>query len=424
MRVNRIAGPGKSERPDRSGEYGSCALSRLGTGQSPRNSSRTAWHAKIARQLQRHEPDASSDIRRARRRRRDRRCRLRRGSGGQCGGRDRRAGLPRAPPLDDAGRRSARAPPAPPPWWRRWRRRTWCCSASSTTRTTITAGRCRCWRRCTPQRPDMVIGFEMFPRRVQPVLDSWVAGNLTVRAAARAVPVGRRLEDCRPNSTCRCSSSRASTASRWWRSTSTESSSKPSRRRAGTRYPKRSGKVSAGPRPRPPAYRDFLFEIYARAPEHPRQGWARRPRRPTPPSAASSSRRPRGTGRWPRLWRAIPVAGSAGEKPLGGGHHGQRPHPLRLRRAAPAARPQREERRDAAARCGRTRLQGTSVRPGRCRLRVAGSGEGEARAAASGRAAGRERRHRAHRRCHLRQPGRKDRTEGRRSAGRGRRRCR
>jgi len=31
------------------------------------------------------------------------------------------------------------------------------------------------------QRPDMIIGFEMFPRRTQPVLDSWVAGNLTVR---------------------------------------------------------------------------------------------------------------------------------------------------------------------------------------------------------------------------------------------------
>lgn len=30
------------------------------------------------------------------------------------------------------------------------------------------------------QRPDMVIGFEMFPRRVQPVLDRWVAGELTV----------------------------------------------------------------------------------------------------------------------------------------------------------------------------------------------------------------------------------------------------
>jgi uncharacterized iron-regulated protein len=31
------------------------------------------------------------------------------------------------------------------------------------------------------QRPDMVIGFEMFPRRVQPVLDQWVAGTLTTQ---------------------------------------------------------------------------------------------------------------------------------------------------------------------------------------------------------------------------------------------------
>jgi len=29
------------------------------------------------------------------------------------------------------------------------------------------------------QRPDMVIGFEMFPRRVQPALDRWVAGELS-----------------------------------------------------------------------------------------------------------------------------------------------------------------------------------------------------------------------------------------------------
>lgn len=31
------------------------------------------------------------------------------------------------------------------------------------------------------QRPDMVIGFEMFPRRAQPALDGWVAGKLTVK---------------------------------------------------------------------------------------------------------------------------------------------------------------------------------------------------------------------------------------------------
>lgn len=29
------------------------------------------------------------------------------------------------------------------------------------------------------QRPDMILGFESFPRRVQPVLDAWVAGELT-----------------------------------------------------------------------------------------------------------------------------------------------------------------------------------------------------------------------------------------------------
>ena len=29
------------------------------------------------------------------------------------------------------------------------------------------------------QRPDLVIGFEMFPRRLQPVLDDWVAGRLS-----------------------------------------------------------------------------------------------------------------------------------------------------------------------------------------------------------------------------------------------------
>lgn len=30
-------------------------------------------------------------------------------------------------------------------------------------------------------RPNMAIGFEMFPRRVQPVLDRWVAGELTIK---------------------------------------------------------------------------------------------------------------------------------------------------------------------------------------------------------------------------------------------------
>lgn len=35
------------------------------------------------------------------------------------------------------------------------------------------------------QRPNMVIGFEMFPRRVQPALDQWVAGTLTAQEFLR-----------------------------------------------------------------------------------------------------------------------------------------------------------------------------------------------------------------------------------------------
>jgi uncharacterized iron-regulated protein len=37
------------------------------------------------------------------------------------------------------------------------------------------------------QRPQMVIGFEMFPRRVQPVLDEWVAGKLTAQEFLKKV---------------------------------------------------------------------------------------------------------------------------------------------------------------------------------------------------------------------------------------------
>lgn len=35
------------------------------------------------------------------------------------------------------------------------------------------------------RRPKLVVGFEMFPRRVQPVLDRWVAGELSVDAFLR-----------------------------------------------------------------------------------------------------------------------------------------------------------------------------------------------------------------------------------------------
>lgn len=41
------------------------------------------------------------------------------------------------------------------------------------------------------QRPNMVIGFEMFPRRVQAVLDQWVAGELSEREFLKVVEWGR-----------------------------------------------------------------------------------------------------------------------------------------------------------------------------------------------------------------------------------------
>lgn len=37
------------------------------------------------------------------------------------------------------------------------------------------------------QRPEMVIGFEMFPRRAQPVLDRWVAGSLSAQEFLKQV---------------------------------------------------------------------------------------------------------------------------------------------------------------------------------------------------------------------------------------------
>lgn len=40
-------------------------------------------------------------------------------------------------------------------------------------------------------RSDMVIGFEMFPRRVQPILDQWVAGKYTEKEFLEAVEWGR-----------------------------------------------------------------------------------------------------------------------------------------------------------------------------------------------------------------------------------------
>jgi len=58
-------------------------------------------------------------------------------------------------------------------------------------------------------RPKLVLGFEMFPRRVQPALDRWVAGKLSeaefLTASDWSGVWGALTRRC----TCRCSTSRA-----------------------------------------------------------------------------------------------------------------------------------------------------------------------------------------------------------------------
>ena len=227
------------------------------------------------------------------------------------------------------------------------------------------------------QRPDMVIGFEMFPRRVQPVLDRWVAGELTVRQLLEQSEWDAGLEAAAPSSICRCSSSRASTASRWWRSTSTESSQRGRGERLGRGARHASAKASAGPRrvarlPRFPV-RDLCASTSDVDSKDARPSRSDR-------SAPSALRRgaddvgPRdggGAG-------AVRRCGIGGRQAAGGRHHGQRPHPLRLRRAAPVARSQGEERRDADARCGRTSTA-RSCQPGLADAVFALAGTGDRR---------------------------------------------
>ena len=185
------------------------------------------------------------------------------------------------------------------------------------------------------QRPDMVIGFEMFPRGAQPVLDSWVAGNLTVTqlldesqwesvwklpaelylplfqfARINRIPMVALNIDQKLTRTI---------AEKGWDAV-------PAAEREGV------GRAAEAP----PAYRDFLFEIYG---EHPT---------PHGKDGAKAQRTDSAFGRfvesqtaWDRAMAealaryAIP--GKAGERPLvvgimGSGHirfgHGV-PHQLR-----------------------------------------------------------------------------------------------
>ena len=69
-------------------------------------------------------------------------------------------------------------------------------------------------------RPDIVLGFEMFPRRVQPVLDRWSKGELDEYRPSCARSIGRRSGASPPSSTCRFSILPACTACQCWRSIS------------------------------------------------------------------------------------------------------------------------------------------------------------------------------------------------------------
>ncbi len=153
------------------------------------------------------------------------------------------------------------------------------------------------------QRPDMVIGFEMFPRRAQPVLDNWVAGNLTVRqlleqsqwdsvwklppelylplfqfARINRIPMVALNIDRKLTRTI---------AEKGWDAV-------PAAEREGVG---RAAPALAG-------VSRLTCSRSTATTRLPTARTARRRNRPTAPSAASSSRRPRGTGPWRRRWHA------------------------------------------------------------------------------------------------------------------------
>ena len=62
-------------------------------------------------------------------------------------------------------------------------------------------------------RPDLALGFEMFPRRIQPVLERWTNGALSEAAFLAEVEWERVWVSTR-RSICRCSISPARTGCR------------------------------------------------------------------------------------------------------------------------------------------------------------------------------------------------------------------
>ncbi len=178
------------------------------------------------------------------------------------------------------------------------------------------------------QRPDMVIGFEMFPRRVQPVLDDWVAGKLTAAqllersdwATVWRLPAELYLplfEFARINRIPMAALnidrelSRAISEKGW--------DAVPDAAREGV------GRAA----PASPAYRDYLREIYGQHPAvHARAG-AKDGAKAEPESDAAFGRFVESQTAWDRamaeaLARRL-KPGAGGEKPLvvgimGGGH--------------------------------------------------------------------------------------------------------
>ena len=70
-------------------------------------------------------------------------------------------------------------------------------------------------------RRNVAVGFEMFPRRVQPVLDEWVAGELTSLAVSRKGRLGKLSGATTRSSICRFFIFAGSSGSRCWRSIAT-----------------------------------------------------------------------------------------------------------------------------------------------------------------------------------------------------------
>ena len=126
---------------------------------------------------------------------------------------------------------------------------------------------------------------------------------ISPRGSSSSSRSGARSGICRPSSTCPCSSSPASTASPWWRSTSTPQLNKAITAKGWDARPgRRAGRRGPRPRRRPRPTATRCSRSTASTPPS-AERTPRRRRRPIAPSAISSRRRPCGTGPWRRGWR-------------------------------------------------------------------------------------------------------------------------